>query len=106
MAKQSSNPKIDFQPAGDRVLVKPESSKEEKSPSGLYIPDSAKSEERRRGTIVAIGRGSINSNGQLIPIQFKVGDSVLFRGNEWDKEELRGQEYYLIPESSILGIFK
>ncbi|MGH7249921.1 MAG: co-chaperone GroES, partial [Minisyncoccia bacterium] len=54
----------------------------------------------------AVGRGTFNSNGQLIPLGVKVDDEVIFRGSDWDKEKIDGEEYYVVSESSIVGIIK
>lgn len=103
MVKQTGKSSIKFKPLGERVLIRPEL-KETKTASGIIIPDSAKKEERQHGSVVAVGSGRIGSNGQTIPLRVAVGDKVLFRANDWDKEDIDGTEYYLVDESSILGI--
>ena len=105
--KEEKKTKIDFMPLAGRVLVKPLPEEDKKSPSGLIIPDSAKgTEEKQRGEVVAVGRGVINSDGKLVPPEVKVGDKVRFNANDWDKEKIGGEEFYLVSESSILGIIK
>ncbi|HUO50213.1 MAG TPA: co-chaperone GroES [Candidatus Paceibacterota bacterium] len=103
MAKEAKQ--IEIQPLGDRVLIKPLNA-EQKTASGIYIPDSAKREEKQQGKVVAVGRGHFNAEGTLVPVQVKVGEKVLFRANDWDKEEINGEEFYLVAETSIVGIIK
>jgi chaperonin GroES len=105
MAKDSKHTKAKFAPAGDRLLVKPELSADEKTPSGIIIPDSAKHEKPERGTVVAVGDGKRNEKGELIPVKFKVGDVVMFSKYGFDEVLLNDEEYYVISETSILGTF-
>lgn len=91
-----------FRPLHDRVLVKRIES-EEKTVSGIIIPDTAK-EKPVQGEVVAVGNGSRNEQGQLVALDVKVGDRVLFA--KWGGTEVKmdGQEYLVMKESDILGI--
>jgi chaperonin GroES len=104
MAK--TNKKMTLVPLGDRVLVKPGNAEAEKRASGIYIPETASKESPTQGEVIAIGEGGRNTNGQLIPIRVKVGDQVFYAKYSSDKVELEGEEYHIIPESSILAIVK
>lgn len=107
-AKKSNNSNqkssVKFKPAGDRVLVKPESV-EEKTASGIIIPDSARKEKPETGRVVAVGDGKRTEKGDRIPVQYKVGDTVMFSKYGYDEVTIDEEEYYVISESNILGTF-
>lgn len=105
-ATKSSNTgsKVKFRPAGDRVLVKPESV-EEKTASGIIIPDTARKEKPETGVIVAVGPGKRSDRGDMLPMQYKVGERVMFSKYGYDEVEIGDEEYYVISESNILGTF-
>lgn len=104
-AAEEKEPKIKFRPAGDRILVKPEEMKDEKSPSGIIIPDSARKEKPETGIVIAIGEGKRNDRGDLMPLRFKVGDKVMFSKYGFDEVTIDEVEYYVIAESGVLGTF-
>jgi chaperonin GroES len=90
-----------IRPLGDRVLVRRMES-EEKTKSGLFIPDAAK-EKPQKGAVIAVGAGRKNKDGQLIPVDVKVDDIVYFSkyaGTETD------EDYLIIREDEILGVFE
>jgi chaperonin GroES len=91
-----------FRPLHDRVLVR-RIEAEEKTPGGIIIPDTAK-EKPQEGEIVAAGPGGRNEQGQLIPIDVKRGDRVLF--GKWSGTEVKidGQDYLIMKESDLLGV--
>ena len=88
-----------LKPLGDRVLVKrvPE---EEKTESGIIIPDSAK-EKAQTGAVIAVGPGSRDISGNTIPMAVRVGDTVYF-GKYTGTEA--GKEYLIMKEDEILGV--
>ena len=88
-------------PLNDRVLVQPEPA-EERTSSGLYIPDTAK-EKPQRGTIVAAGPGRVE-NGTKIDMTVKQGDTVLYGKYSGTEITLDGEDYLIMRESDILGI--
>jgi len=98
--------KISFKPAGDRVLVKPTEVEDEKTASGIFIPDTAQKEKPERGVIVAVGEGKRNEKGDVLPMRYKVGDKVMFSKYGYDEVTIGDDEYYVITESNILGTFK
>ena len=106
MKKQSKITKINIHPLADRILVKPEEAADEKSPSGIIIPDTARKEKPERGEVVAVGEGKRNEKGDILPLRVKVGDTVLFSGYGNDEVKIGDEEYYIIPESNILAIIK
>lgn len=98
----ASKKKLALSPLGDRVIVHP-LTREETSVSGIIIPDTASREKPERGTVVAVGPGK-HDDGSLVPMTVKVGDQVLFSKYGYDEVKIDGQEYLILPESSILAI--
>lgn len=93
-----------FQPLGDRVLVKAEII-ENKSKTGLILTDSVQRGTKVQGKVVAVGGGVFSQSGQPIPMTVKVGDTVLYKKDEAsDKVKLDGEEYLLFREHEIIGI--
>src|SRR5450830_1510376 len=93
-----------FRPLHDRVVVK-RIDAEEKTAGGIIIPDTAK-EKPSQGEIVAVGPGGRDEAGKLIPIDVKVGDTVLF--GKWSGTEVKldGQELLIMKESDIMGVIE
>jgi len=89
-----SNLKI--KPLEDRVLVEPQAA-EEKTASGIIIPDSAK-EKPQKGTVVAVGAGT-----KEIEMQVKVGDTVLYGKYAGTELSLDGKDYLIMKQSDILA---
>lgn len=87
---------IAFKPLADRVLVKPAPA-EEKTASGLYIPDTAK-EKPQRGEVVAVGTGKKDE-----PMHVQVGDHVLYGKYAGTEITIDGVEYLMMKESDIFG---
>ncbi len=104
MAKK--NAKVSIMPLGDRVLVKPEEASDEKSPSGLYIPETARKEKPETGTVVAVGPGKRLEDGKVVPVSIKVGDTVMFSKYGYEEVKVEDEEYYIVNESSILAVIK
>ncbi len=92
-----------IKPLGDRVVIKP-AEREEKTKGGIFLPDTASKERPMEGTVLAAGPGRHDDNGQLIEMNVKAGDKVLFAkysGTEFKVEEI---EYLILSEKDILGI--
>lgn len=102
--KSSNNSTIMFKPAGDRVLVKPETA-EEKTASGIIIPDTARKEKPETGIVVAVGPGKRGDDNEIIPISVKAGDKIMFSKYGYDEVMIGEEEYYVVSESNILGTF-
>ncbi|GAB5535791.1 MAG: co-chaperone GroES [Rubricoccaceae bacterium] len=90
-----------IKPLGDRVVVKAEAA-EEKTSSGLYIPDNAK-EKPQRGTVVAVGPGKVE-NGTKVDMTVSEGDTVLYGKYAGTEISLGGDDVLIMRESDILGI--
>lgn len=95
---------MNFKPLHDRVLIKRIES-EEKTASGLIIPDSAK-EKPQEGEVIAVGSGVRNETGQLLPLDVKSGDRVLFGKWSGTEVKLNGEDFMVMKESDIMGIVK
>ncbi|MFO1241893.1 MAG: co-chaperone GroES [Rickettsiales bacterium] len=93
---------MNFRPLGDRVVVK-RSDAEQKTASGIIIPDTAQ-DKPQQGEIIAVGAGARDDSGKIVPLEVKVGDQVLF--GKWSGTEIKleGQEYLVMKESDIIGI--
>jgi len=106
MKKQQTSTKINIQPLGDRVLVKPESAEDERTASGIIIPDTARKEKPERGAVIAVGAGKRGDDNELIPVAVKVGDTVVFSKYGFDEVKIDDVDYYIIQESNILAVIK
>lgn len=93
--------KSKIKPLSDRVLVQPEPA-EEKTSSGIIIPDSAK-EKPQEGTVVSAGPGKVE-NGTKVEMSVKEGDKVLYGKYSGTEITLDGEEYLIMREADILGI--
>ncbi len=93
-------PKI--RPLHDRIVVERLES-EEKTPGGLYIPDTAK-EKPQLGRILAVGKGRIKDDGSVCPLEVKEGDRILFSKYAGTEIKLDGQEYLIMREDDVLGV--
>ena len=91
-----------LRPLGDRVVVQP-SSREETTRSGIVIPDTAK-EKPQRGTIIAVGEGRRDEDGDRIPMDVAVGNEVLFAKYSGTEFKLEDEEYLILSEKDILAI--
>lgn len=106
MAKSPPSKGIGIQPLGDRVVVRPHDEKEVKSPGGIFIPDTARTEKPERGVVVAVGPGKRGEKNEIIPVGVKVGDTVMFSKYGFDEVKVGSEDYYIISESSILAIIR
>ncbi|PVE24367.1 co-chaperone GroES [Microvirga sp. KLBC 81] len=93
-----------FRPLHDRILVK-RIDAEEKTAGGIIIPDTAK-EKPQQGEVVAVGPGARNEAGQLVALDVKVGDRVLF--GKWSGTEVKidGEDLLIMKESDIMGVLE
>jgi chaperonin GroES len=93
-----------FRPLHDRVVVRRIES-EEKTIGGIIIPDTAK-ENPQEGEVVAVGPGARNEQGELVPLELKAGDHVLF--GKWSGTEVKidGEDLLIMKESDVLGVIE
>jgi chaperonin GroES len=88
---------INIKPLADRVVIEPKAA-EEKTASGIYIPDTAK-EKPQRGTIVAVGNGTKD-----VVMEVKIGDEVLYGKYAGTELNIDGTDYLIMKQSDILAI--
>ena len=93
-----------IRPLHDRVLVKRLEPKEVVK-GGIIIPDSAK-EKPQEGEVVAVGNGKVLEDGNLLPMNVKVGNKILFGKYSGTDVKIDDQEYLIIREDDILGVLE
>ena len=93
---------MNLQPLGDRVVVKPLSEEDSKTPSGIYIPDTAK-EKPQEGEVVAVGPGEPNDNGEKIKPDVEEGDKVVYSKYGGTEIKVEGIEYLILSSRDILA---
>ena len=93
-----------FRPLGDRVLVK-RVEEETKTKGGIIIPDTAK-EKPQEGQVVAVGPGARNDKGDVVALDLKSGDKILF--GKWSGSEVKvdGEDLLIMKESDVLGVIE
>jgi chaperonin GroES len=93
-----------FRPLHDRVVVK-RIDADEKSAGGIIIPDTAK-EKPSQGEVIAVGPGARDDKGEIVALDVKVGDIVLF--GKWSGTEVKldGQDLLIMKESDIMGVIE
>jgi chaperonin GroES len=95
---------MNLKPLHDRVLVERVDS-EDKTKGGIIIPDTAQ-EKPMEGKVLAVGNGARNENGQVVALDVKKGDRILF--GKWSGTEVKidGKELLIMKESDIMGIIE
>jgi chaperonin GroES len=93
-----------IRPLHDRVIVK-RLEETRTSPGGIVIPDTA-AEKPTRGEILAVGHGKVLDNGELRPLQVKVGDKVLFGKYSGTEVKLDGEEVVVMREEDIMAVLE
>ena len=93
---------MNVRPLRDRILVTRLEEAEQRV-GGIIIPDSAK-EKPQQAKVVAVGRGRVNDKGDVLPLDVKVGDTVLFGKYTGTEIKLDGTEYLILREDEILGV--
>lgn len=93
---------MNIRPLHDRVIIK-RMEEERTSPGGIVIPDTA-TEKPIRGEVVAVGKGKLMENGDVRPLDVKVGDKVLFGKYSGTEVKVDGQELLVMREEDIMAI--
>ena len=94
--------KTNIKPLSDNVLIRPIGA-ETKTASGILLPDNAR-EKPQMGLVMAIGTGSINDQGKLIPVNVKVGQKVMYKKWGGDEVKVKGEEWMIVKQNDILAI--
>ena len=92
-----------LRPIGDHIVVKP-SSAEEKSASGIIIPDTVGKERSERGEVVSVGPGRVLENGSRSVMDVKAGDIVVFKKYAPDEVKLGKEEFLVIKMDDVMAI--
>jgi chaperonin GroES len=95
---------VNITPLQDRVIVK-RIEEEEKSKGGIIIPDTAK-EKPQEGKVIAVGKGKMNEDGKVTPLDVKVNDRILFGKYSGTEINIDGEEHLIMREDDILGIIE
>jgi chaperonin GroES len=93
---------MNLRPLQDRIIVK-RVEEETKTAGGLFIPETAK-EKPQRGQIVAVGNGKKTEDGKVLPLDVKVGDTVLFGKYAGTEIKVDGEDFLMMREDDILAV--
>jgi len=94
---------MQLRPLNDRVIVKAVA-KEEKTKSGIVLPDTMDKERPEQGEVIAIGPGRLLETGSRSAMSVKIGDKIVFKKYSPDEVKIDGVEYLVIAESDIMAI--
>ena len=97
----ASKTKLKIAPLADRIVVEPMEETEQMR-GGLYIPDTAK-EKPQQGTVLAVGPGRRTDDGDIIPVELKVGDRVLYGKYSGTEVTIDGQDVLIVKETDVLA---
>jgi chaperonin GroES len=96
---------MNLKPLFDNIIVK-RIELEEKTKSGIVLPDTIDKEKPQKGEVIAIGDGKITDSGNKIEMQVKVGDQVLFKKYSPDEIKVDGEELLVMTQSDVIAIVK
>jgi len=91
-----------IKPLGDRVVIRP-AQREEQTTSGVFLPDTAK-EKPQKGTVIAVGPGKLNDNGQRTPLEVSEGATVLYAKYAGTEVKVDDEDLLIVSEKDILAI--
>ena len=92
-----------LKPLEDHVIVEP-IVQEEKTESGIYLPDTAHKDKPQTGKVIAVGSGRLTDDGKRIPSEVKAGDTVVFAKYSGSDVQLDDKDYIILKDSDILAI--
>lgn len=94
-----------LKPLAEHVLVEV-TVQEEKTASGIFLPDTAKKEKPQTGKVIAVGRGKLLDDGTIVKPEVKVGDEIVFAKYIGAELKIDDKEYLIISERDIYGVFE
>lgn len=94
-----------LKPLGNKIILEAVS-KEEKTKSGIIIPDTVDKDKPEQGKVLAVGPGKTDENGKRIPPDVKVGDTVLFSKYSPTEIKIEGKEYLVVSDEDIMAIIE
>jgi len=95
---------MNIRPLHDRIIIR-RTEEERKSPGGIVIPDTA-TEKPIQGEVLAVGKGKLLDNGEVRPLDVKVGDKVVFGKYAGTEVKLDGEEVLVMREEDIMGVLE
>lgn len=93
---------MNIRPLSDHILIEP-LKQEEKTESGILIPETAEKEKPEQGKVVAVGPGKKSEDGKVMPLDIKEGDTVLFTKYSTNEVKIGDKEYLIAREEDILA---
>jgi len=93
-----------IRPLQDRIIVK-RIEEEETTKGGIIIPDTAK-EKPQEGKVIAVGKGKVQEDGKVQPLDVKKGNRVLFSKYSGTEVNIEGEEHLIIREDDVLGVIE
>jgi chaperonin GroES len=96
---------MNLQPLHDQVIIKPMSA-EEKTKSGIILPDTVSKEKPEQGEVIAVGPGRLLDNGQRAPMSVQQGQQVMFKKYSTEEIKYEEQDYVVVAEHDILAIIR
>jgi len=94
-----------IRPLSDHILIEP-LKEQEKTKSGILLPETAEKERPERGKVIAVGPGKKTEEGKIIPLEVKVGDVVLFTKYAPNEVKIDDKEYLIAREEDILAVLE
>jgi chaperonin GroES len=94
-----------IQPISDHILIEP-IKEEEKTKSGILLPETAEKEKPEQGKVIAVGPGKRTEEGKIIPLSVKIGQKVLFTKYGPNEIKVDEKEYLIAKEEDILAIIE
>lgn len=94
-----------IKPIADHILIQP-LEEEEKTKSGIFLPESVEKERPEQGKVIAVGPGKRNEKGEMVPLEIKVGQKVLFTKYGPTEIKVDGKKYLIAKEEDILAILE
>ncbi len=95
---------MNVRPLHDRIIVQRLEEGEQKV-GGIIIPDSAK-EKPQQGKVIAVGKGKVKDDGQVLPLDVKAGDTILFGKYSGQEIKIEGEEFLIMREDEVLGVLE
>lgn len=94
-----------IKPLSDHILIEP-IKEEEKTKSGILLPETAEKERPEQGKVIAVGPGRKTEDGKIIPVPVKPGQKILFKKYGPEEIKVEGKEYLIAKEEDILAIIE
>ena len=96
---------MNIKPLSDHVLLEP-LKEEQKTKTGILLPETVEQEKSEQGTVIAVGPGKKGKDGQITPLEMKVGDIVLYAKYGPNEVKVEGKDYLIAEEKDILAILE